>query len=70
MIKLLLEMERDTPLCIAEALIAHEYDYNAPSPHEINRVIAKEYIRQIGQALINHVESQERIDKYLTERSE
>ena len=69
MIKLLLEMERDTPLCIAETLIAYEYDYSSPSPHEIDRVIAQECIRQIGQALINHVESQEKINKWLTERS-
>ena len=54
-----LEVMDKTPLCIAQAIINHESRY-AKEIHMI--YAAREDIRQIGLALLNHVESCERIE--------
>ena len=59
MIEIKLEVSKDTPLAIADALIEREVD---KAIGEIGFKMAQENIWQIAQALDNYIESQERID--------
>lgn len=62
MIEIKLEVSKDTPLAIADALIERE---SGKAIGEAGIKMAQESIWQIAQALDNHIESQERIDIFL-----
>ncbi len=64
--KIELEVQTDSPLCIAEALIRREV---GRCKEEYMVIATRENIRQIGLALVNHAESCDRVGKWM-ERSE
>lgn len=55
----------DTPLALADAIIERE---NGKSYNKDTMVIAKENIRQTGQALTNYVWSLDRLDREFEKR--
>ena len=57
-----LEVPNEQPLSIAEAIIEREVSHIMD---EYTIIIARENIRQIGQALLNHVKSSEKVDKWI-----
>lgn len=59
-----LEVPNEQPLSIAEAIIERQLNCIR---EDYMVIIARENIRQIGQALLNYAESCERVDKW-TER--
>ena len=63
--KIELEIQTDSPLCIAEALIRREAER---CKEEYMVIVTRENIRQMGLALVNHAESCDRCDKWM-ERS-
>lgn len=62
MMTIKLDVERNTPLAIADALISREIE---GAHEEYTVIVAKENIRQMGQALINHAEACDRVNKEL-----
>lgn len=57
--KIELEVLRDSPLNIADAIIYREYKHiNSTDPLSLN--YANESIREIGKALVNHAEASDR----------
>ena len=64
--KIELEIQTDSPLCIAEALIRREAER---CKEEYMVIVTRENIRQMGLALVNHAKSCDRCDKW-TERSD
>lgn len=56
--KIELEVMGDTPLCIADAIITHEMRF---AKEEYTLLVAREGIRQIGQALVNYADAQDRV---------
>lgn len=60
--KIELEVMRDSPLSIADAIIYREYEHiNSTDPLSLN--YANESIREIGKALVNHAEASDRLDE-------
>lgn len=55
--KIELEVMRDSPLNIADAIIYREYKDNSMDSY------ALESIREIGKALVNHAEAADRLKK-------
>ena len=62
MLTITLEIERDTPLSIADALIEYE---KARATSDLDLIGAKEWIHQIGMALLEYVDACERIDEWI-----
>lgn len=62
-----LEVKHNSPLSIADALIDNE---NSIAVELHSRIVARERIRQIGMALLNYVDSDIAIEKYMAERCE
>ena len=67
MLKITLEIERDTPLSIADALIEYE---KARATSDLMLIAAKERIHQTGLALLEYVDSCERINEWIERNSE
>lgn len=67
MLKITLEVERDTPLSIADAIIEYE---KARATSGVTLIAAKERIHQTGMALLEYVDSCERIDEWIERNSE
>ena len=67
MLKITLEIERDTPLSIADALIEYE---KARAVSDVMMIAAKERIHQTGMALLEYVDSCERINEWIERNSE
>ena len=66
MLKITLEIERDTPLSIADALIEYE---KARVVSDFMLIAAKERIHQTGLALLEYVDSCERINEWIEKMS-
>lgn len=66
MLKITLEIERNTPLSIADALIEYE---KARAASDVTLIAAKERIHQTGMALLEYVDSCERIDEWIERMS-
>lgn len=62
MVLITLEVERNTPLSIADAIIEMEKER---MKEDYSGIIAKEDIRQIGQALVNFAEASDRAAEQL-----
>lgn len=59
-----LEVKQDSPLSIADALIERE---ESILPDDVyTEIMVRERIRQIGMALLNHVDSDITIERYMT----
>ena len=67
MLKITLEVERDTPLSIADALIEYE---KARAASDVAQIVAKERIHQTGMALLEYVDSCERINEWIERNNE
>ena len=59
-----LEVKQDSPLSIADALIEREESILPDDAY--TEILARERIRQIGMALLNHVDSDVTIERYMT----
>ena len=57
MLRITLELQRNTPLSLADAIISWEYE-KWEQEHEN---VAVEEIREIGKALVSHAEAQDKI---------
>ena len=58
-----LEVKQDSPLSIADALIERE---ESRLPDDVyTEIVVRERIRQIGMALLNHVDSDITIENYM-----
>lgn len=62
MVLITLEVERNTPLSIADAIIEMEKER---MKEDYSGIIVKEDIRQIGQALVNFAEASDRAAEQL-----
>lgn len=62
MLKITLELKRNTPLSLADAIISLEYE-----KWESEYDVAVEEIREIGKALVSHAEAQDKIKRGDTE---
>ena len=60
--KIELEVQTDSPLCIADVLIHREVK---KCKNEYMVIIARENIRQMGLALVNYAESCDRCDEWM-----
>lgn len=63
--KIELEVQADSPLCIADALVHREAER---CKEEYMIIATRENIRQMGLALVSYAESCDRVDKWM-ERS-
>ncbi len=66
MLTITLEIERDTPLSIADAIIEYE---KARAVSDVMVIAAKERIHQTGMALLEYVDSCEKIDEWIEKMS-
>lgn len=63
-----LEVKQDSPLSIADALIEREESRLPDDAY--TEILVRERIRQIGLALLNHVDSDITVEKCITEMME